>query len=112
MSDHVPEPGSAETTVRGFIESLRAAAADLPEGLDAVIELGICDGRDTQLIDDVDVDIQQEFSMDTAPPVRTAGWVIIRGHWHPGESPGKILRGWPADADDELRKLTEGDGPG
>jgi hypothetical protein len=32
--------------------------------------------------------------------------VYIIGHWHPGESPVKVLRGATAGVDDELRDLT------
>jgi hypothetical protein len=40
---------------------------------------------------------------------RLRSYVLIRAHHHPGESPGPLTHGAAADADEELRRLTEGD---
>ncbi len=90
-------------TVRGFIETLTDVASYLPEGLDSAIELGICDGKDLQFIDAVDVNYWFEVATDLTQTGRR--YVLIRGHWHGQESPGRVARGVSEDWDDELRKL-------
>ena len=99
----------AEATVRELIEELTRAASSLPQGLDAVFELGICDGHDLQLINEIDIDFRVFFRTTTDPPVAERGTVLIRGHWHRGESPGELQHGVTSDVDDELREMTEGD---
>jgi hypothetical protein len=98
--------GMAEQTVRQVIEALTEAASSLPQGLDSVIELGICDGHDLQLIDEMDVDFRLYVRSLEQPLVPERGTVLIRGHWHRGESPGGIQRGVASDVDEELRRLT------
>jgi hypothetical protein len=92
-------------SVREFIERLSAAAADLPDGVDGPVELAICDGKDLQFIDRVDVGVWTTV-LENA---RLRSYVLIRAHHHPGESPGPRTRGAAADADEELRWLTESD---
>jgi hypothetical protein len=92
-------------SVREFIDRLSAAAADSPGGLDGPVELAICDGRDLQFIDRVDVSAWATVG-ETA---RLRSYVLIRAHHHPGERPGPLTHGAAVDADEELRRLTEGD---
>lgn len=84
-------------TVREVIELLTAAAGALPEGLDSRFELGICDGSRLQFIDSVDVDPHR--TVRKADLQLGDGFVMIRGHWHPGESPGKV---WTSAEDKDL----------
>jgi hypothetical protein len=37
-------------------------------------------------------------------------FVLLRGHLHPGEKPGQVLRGLAENVDAELRDLTDDDG--
>jgi len=92
-------------SVREFIERLSAAAADSPGGLDGPVELAICDGRDLQFIDRVDVGVWSTVNENA----RLRAYVLIRAHYHPGDTPGRGTRGAAADADDELRRLTGDD---
>jgi len=107
--DDSSEDGDATTTVRTVLNMLMTIAADLPDGLDTRIEVAICDGENLQLIDQVDVAVYTEATESTAE-VTGEPFVILRGHQHPGEHPGVLLRGVASDADAELRKLT-GDDP-
>jgi len=87
-----------QESVREFIQRLTDAA-------DNPVELAICDGRDLQFIDRVDVSV-----WTTVPengPLQS--YVLIRPHDHDGSSRGPRTRGAAADADDELRWLTKGD---
>jgi hypothetical protein len=99
----------ANETVREVIEELTRAAASLPRGLDALFELCICDEHDLQLISNLDVDFWVFVDMSAKPPVPKHGSVVMRGHWHRGESPGKVWHGAAAAADEALREMTEGD---
>jgi hypothetical protein len=92
-------------SVREFIERVSAAAADSPGGLDGPVELAICDGRDLQFIDRVDVGVWSTVRENA----QLRSYVLIRAHHHPGETPGRGTRGAAADADDELRRLTGDD---
>jgi len=94
-----------QESVRVFIQRLTDAAGSLPGGLDSPVELAICDGRDLQFIDRVDVSVWTTVP-ETGP---LQSYVLIRPHDHPGESPGPRTRGAAAHADDELRWLTERD---
>ena len=92
-------------SVREFIQRLTSAADGLPDGLDSTVELAICDGRDLQFINRVDVSIWSTVAEEG--PLHS--YVLIRPHDHPGESPGPRTRGAAAHADEELRWLTERD---
>lgn len=95
------------TTAQEFIEMIADTAAELDDGLDAGIEFGICDGDNLQLIDNCDIDIYSEVRTNGSPTTAKP-FIVIRGHHHPGEGkPGKLLRGVAADADEELRRLTD-----
>ena len=98
----------AEQTVRGFIGLLAEAAAQFPDGLDLAIEMAICDGTTMQFINDVDVDSWAEVRADGRPSAHGRRYVLIRGHWHPGESPGRRHSAVTAGVDEELRKLGDG----
>ena len=54
MSGDLPEP-RAVTTIRDVVDGLTELAAMLPEGLETRVELGVCDGEDLQLIENVDL---------------------------------------------------------
>lgn len=92
-------------SVREFIQRLTDAAGNLPDGLDSAVELAICDGRDLQFIDRVDVSVWT--TVPESGPLRS--YVLIRPHDHPGDSQGRRTRGAAAHADEELRWLTERD---
>ena len=94
-----------QESVREFIQRLTDAADNLPGGLDSPVELAVCDGKDLQFIDRVDVSV-----WTTVPengPLQS--YVLIRPHDHDGSSRGPRRRGAAADADEELRWLTKGD---
>jgi hypothetical protein len=95
----------ADESVRKFIQRLTEAAGNLPDGLDSAVELAICDGRDLQFIDRVDVSVWTTVP-ESGPP---QSYVLIRPHDHPGDSHGPRTRGAAADVDEELRWLTERD---
>jgi len=94
-----------QESVREFIQRLTDAAGNLPDGVDSVVELAICDGRDLQFITRVDVSVWTTVP-DSGP---LQSYVLIRPHDHPGDSPGPRTRGAAAHADEELRWLTERD---
>jgi hypothetical protein len=100
----------ADVTAREFIAAVTEIAEQLPDGLDSAIELAICDGSAQQFIDSVEVLYQAYVRTDDSADPDRRPQVVIVGHWHPGESPGRVQRGIAADADEELRKLTGGDG--
>ena len=54
MSSDLPEP-RAVTTIRDVVDGLTELAGMLPEGLETRVELGVCDGEDLQLIENVDL---------------------------------------------------------
>jgi hypothetical protein len=99
----------AQETVREVIEELTRAALSLPQGLDAPFELCICDEHDLQFISNLDVDFWVFVDMSGKPAAPKTGSVLMRGHWHRGESPGKVWHGAAAAADGELREMTEDD---
>ena len=94
-----------QESVREFIQRLTKAAGDLPDGLDSAVELAICDGRDLQFLDRVDVSVWT--TVPESGPLRS--YVLIRPHDHPDDTHGRRTRGAAAHADEELRWLTEGD---
>jgi hypothetical protein len=100
----VPEP-SEITTIRYLIDGLLELAGMLPEGTDTPVELGICDGKDLQLIDQCDLGHWAKIPADGSGPP-SGYFVLIRGHVHPGEKAGELMRGAASDADQELRDLT------
>jgi hypothetical protein len=100
----------ADKTAREFIAEVMHITDQLPDGLDSAIELVICDGSGQQFIDNVEVLFQAVLRADGSADPASRPQVVIVGHWHPGESPGRVQRGIAADADEELRKLTGGDG--
>ncbi len=93
-------------TVRAFIEALAEAAAGLSDGLDTEIELAICDGESLQFIDDTEVQAMLTVYSGTVEP-DGGGFVIIRGHWHPGESPGRVQRSTVLRTDDDYQEVFE-----
>lgn len=101
------------TTIREFIEQLMEVA-DQVGGLDAPIELAICNRHDKQFIDRVEVTWQHAYDEATGELVIPSrdNCALILGHWHPDESPGRLHRGITTVMDEELRKLTEGDDGG
>lgn len=96
-------------TVREFVERLTELSAELTDGLNSVIRFGVCDGDHLQLLDKVDVHFYTRQSTQGSPT--GPEFVIIRGHVHPGEEAGELLEGVATHADEELRNLTDGDGP-
>ena len=94
---------------RDLIDGLTYLVSDLPDGLDSDVRLGICDSADVQMVDLWDVVQQFPVNEDGSP--RAAAYVLLRGHIHPGDHAGEVLRGVAADADDELRRLTDEDPP-
>jgi hypothetical protein len=96
----------AQETVRGFIDLLTEVAGTLPEGLDSAIELGICDGKTLQIIDNVEVDFWVQVAGDGSRI--GAQCVLICGHQHRRESTGREGRSVAANLDEELRKLSGG----
>lgn len=97
--------GVGTESVREFIQRLTDAAGNLPDGVDSVVELAVCDGSNLQFITRVDVSVWTTVP-ENGPP---QSYVLIRPHDHPGDSPGPRTRGAAAHADEELRWLTEHD---
>jgi hypothetical protein len=104
----VPEP-SEIATIRDLVDALLEQARDLDKGLDTPMELGICDGTDLQLVDTVDLNCWSTVS-SSGRGSPGGQFLILRGHIHPGEKAGKILRGAASHADEELREVTGEDG--
>lgn len=106
MSD-TEEPLGA--TLRDLIDGLHRLARILDHGLDTPIKLGVCDGRNVQMIDRVDVDVQTFYARmpDGFAPGEES--VVIRGHHHAGEVPGELGLGVVEDPDEELRSLLRED---
>lgn len=92
-------------TIGELIEELRALGAYLPDGPDTPVQLGICDGQNLQMIEHVDVTYWEH--RHTSSPTPSAYFALIRGHHHPGERAGELLRGAASDVDNELRELRE-----
>jgi hypothetical protein len=107
MSGDLPEP-RAVTTIRDLVDGLTELAGMLPEGFETRVELGVCDGEDLQLIENVD--LGHWALMPPERPQVTERFVLLRGHVHPGERAGELLRGAASHVDQELRKLTDDNG--
>jgi hypothetical protein len=80
----------------------------LPEGVETHVELGVCNGNDLQLIEKVD--LGHWALMPPEGPLIAGRFVLLRGHVHPGERAGELLRGAANDLDQELRELTDATG--
>jgi hypothetical protein len=107
MSSDLPEP-RAVTTIRDLVDGLAELARMLPEGFETRVELGMCDGQDLQLIENVD--LGHWALMPPEGPLIAGRFVLLRGHVHPGERVGELLRGAANDLDQELRELTDDTG--
>lgn len=95
------------TVIRDIIDRLMELAGELPDGIDTRFEFGICDENGVQLVDEVDLD---QYHVVSAKDVQAQGeFVMLRGHVHPGKTPGRYLPGIASGADRELRELAEGD---
>lgn len=92
------------TTIRDMIEALTELAAMLPDAERSEVEFGICNGTDLQMVDKVDVSHYTHVRDDGGPDRL---FVMFRGHVHPGEKPGRLLRDAVADVDEELRGLRD-----
>jgi hypothetical protein len=93
-------------TIREFVEGLTELADLLPDGFDTPLELGICDGEDLQLLDRVDLGPWTEVTGESLE--HRSVFALLRGHHHRDDpNPGRLLRRGAADADEELRKLTD-----
>jgi hypothetical protein len=93
------------TTIRELIDGLTEIAEMMPDRLDTELEIGVCNGEDLQIIEKVDVDHYAEMSADA--PAVDRRFVMLRGHLHPGEKSGMLLRGVASDVDQEFRGLTD-----
>lgn len=105
---HDPPEFRVVTTIRDLVDGLTELADMLPQGFETRVELGVCDGEDLQLIENVDLD-----RWALMPPERAhmAEWfVLLRGHLHPGERAGELLHGAASHVDQELRELTDDNG--
>lgn len=91
------------TTIREMIEALVELAEESPAGADTDVEIGICNGTDLQMVDNIDVSHFTRVQDDKPDRV----FVMFRAHVHPGEKPGELLRDAVADVDDELRDLLD-----
>jgi hypothetical protein len=98
-----PRPDGA-ATIREYIAALEDAAARLPQGTDARVDVGVCDGTDLQLLDRTELIIYERAPAGGAPQARA----LLRAHQHPGEDPGTLMRA--SDPDLDLRRLTGDDG--
>jgi len=79
MSSDLPEP-RAVTTIRDLVDGLTELAGMLPEGFETRVELGVCDGEDLQLIENVDLD--HWALMPPERPQVAERFVLLRGHVH------------------------------
>ncbi len=107
MSNDLPEP-RAVTTIRDLVDGLTELAGMLPEGSETRVELGVCDGEDLQLIENVDLDHWALMSPER--PQVAEQFVLLRGHVHPGERAGELLRGAASHVGQEFRALTDDNG--
>jgi hypothetical protein len=107
MSSDLPEP-RAVTPIRDLVDGLTELARMLPEGFETRVELGVCDGEDLQLIENVDLD--HWALMPPERPQVAERFVLLRGHVHPGKRAGELLRGAASHVDKELRDLTDDNG--
>jgi hypothetical protein len=92
-------------TARELIDAITELATGLPDGMETAVELGICDGKDVQMVDKMDIDHWAQLK--NAKPVRR--FILLRGHVHPGEDAGQKMPGVASDLDEELRQLTDDD---
>ena len=82
MTSDQSEP-YAVTTIRDLMDGLTELAGMLPEGYETHVELGVCDGEDLQLIENVDLG---HWALTPPEGPQIASWfVLLRGHVHPGE---------------------------
>lgn len=91
------------TTLGKLIADLNEYARLLPEGTGTPVRLAVCDGNGMQFIDTKDLGYWTFMARDDPGTRHT--FVLVRGHAHPGESPGQYSPGITAGADDELRKI-------
>jgi hypothetical protein len=94
-------------TVRDVLEQLEAVARDLPLGLDSPVVVAMCDERDMEVSRELEIDTL--FEVDLAGKMRDAA-AMLRGHPHidKAEGRGTHFPGVVADADEALRRWTEG----
>jgi hypothetical protein len=102
----MPEDEPESMTVREFIHRLTLEASALPAGLESPINLSICNGRGDQYLNEVDINHWFEVHRETLER-SGRGWVLVRGHWHPGELPGKYFPG--ENLEQEIDKLVAGE---
>jgi hypothetical protein len=103
-----PPESRAVTTIRDLVDGLIELAGMLPQGFKTRVELGVCDGEDLQLIENIDLD-----RWASMPPERLqmAEWfVLLRGHLHPGERAGELLHRAASHVDQDLRELADENG--
>jgi hypothetical protein len=101
----MPEPPEI-ATIRDLVDGLLELARELPLGMDTRLELGVCNGEDLQLVDKCDLD-QWSLVSPGKEGSPAEHFVLLRGHVHPGERAGELLRDAASDADQELRKLAD-----
>jgi len=105
-----PSDDGRRMTVQDFVGLLMEASEQVG-GLTAPIELAICDGHDQQFIENVQVTWQHAVDEEGKVVIPSRDmFVLILGHWHRGESPGRIQHGVATDVDEELREMIEGGG--
>ena len=104
MGSDLPEP-HAVTTIHDLVDGLTELAGMLPEGFETRVELGVCDGEDLQLIENVD--LGHWALMPPEQPQAAEWFVLLRGHVHPGERAGELLRGAASHVDLELREFSD-----
>ncbi|OLT12951.1 hypothetical protein BJF79_03360 [Actinomadura sp. CNU-125] len=94
------------TTIRTLVNMLTLMSSALPDGLETRVEFGICDGENLQMVDKVDL---SDYTTVTEDGREEETVVAFRGHAHPGQSPGRLLQGVTADADEQMHRLVEDD---
>lgn len=96
---------AATTTLHELIVGLTDMAGDAPAGMETVVRFGVCDGKNLQMLDHVDLDFMTEVDEGGTP--KAAPFAIFKAHHHPGETPGPLWPGVASDVDDELRALND-----
>lgn len=104
MGSDLPEP-HAVNTIHDLVDGLTELAGMLPEGFETRVELGVYDGEDLQLIENVD--LGHWALMPPERPQAAEWFVLLRGHVHPGERAGELLRGAASHVDLELREFSD-----
>lgn len=96
-------------TVREVIERLEAVARGMDLGLDSPVTVMLCDGSGAEGSQEIEVDALRWISDDLTETRDFA--VMIQGHPHLDRDKGHTTRfpGMANEADDALRKWTEGD---